>query len=337
LKLLLVETTQYAPVSPLFVEAARSTPGIELTFVDECADFAPIATSVAHRAVYRVLGRRPPRLPLFERRVLRAAAEARPDVVLIVKGAYIRPRLVRKLRQMGAALVNFSTDDPFNPAVKLPYLREAIREYDLYATPRRANVAQLQAAGARKTVVVPFGYKPSVHFVVPDDANGERRACDLLFIGGADADRVPFFRRIVELWPGVRLDLYGNYWNRDAVLSRYWRGFALGDVYRSVTRSAGFAINLVRRANRDGHVMRTFEVPACGGCLLTERTEDHARFFDEGRDALFFDTPEQLVAQARALAEDDDHRRRIALSGHDRVVRDGHTYDARLQMMLQAM
>jgi spore maturation protein CgeB len=257
--------------------------------------------------------------------------------VLVVKGPHVRPRVLRRLKQMGAVLVNFSTDDPFNPVVKFPYLREAIREYDIYATPRTANVAQLLAHGARKTQLVPFAYKPSLHFVDPADAPGVDDGCDLLFIGGADSDRVPFFRRIVELWPDVRLSLYGNYWNRDPLLARFWRGFAHGDVYRTATRRARFAINLVRRANRDGHVMRTFEVPACGGCMLAERTEDHARFFDEGRDALFFDTPESLVGQARALADDGPRRAGIAMSGHRRVVRDGHTYGNRLQAILQAV
>ena len=311
-------------------------PGVQLTFVDEREDFAPIATSITHRALYRLLARRPPRLLLFERRLLRAAAESRPDVVLVVKGTYVRPQIVRQLRQMGATLVNFSTDDPFNPSARSPYLQDAIGEYDIYATPRTANVEQLVAAGARKAVVVPFGYKPSVHFVPPDEPD-ERSGCDLLFIGGADADRFRFFRRIVELWPDVRLDLYGNYWNRDAMLSRFWRGFAHGDVYRRATRRARFAINLVRRANRDGHVMRTFEVPACGGCLLTERTDDHGRFFDEGRDALFFDSPEDLVAQASALTADDARRRVIAAAGHDRVTRERHTYRDRLDLILQAV
>jgi hypothetical protein len=335
MKLLLVETTQYAPASPLFIEAARTTPGIELSFVDEGPYFAPIAKSLAHRALYRLLARRPPRLRAFERTLLETAEQARPDVVLIVKGPYVRPRILRQLRQMGAALVNFSTDDPFNPAVTTRYLQAGIGGYDVYATPRAANVAQLQACGARKTPVVPFGYKPTVHFIDPAGTDGDR--CELLFIGGADRDRVAFFRRVVELWPGVRLDLYGNYWTRDPVLRRFARGYAYGDLYRTATRRARFAVNLVRRANRDGHVMRTFEVPACGGCMLAERTDDHARFFDEGRDALFFETPEELVRQARALVDDAGRRNEIAASGHCRVVRDGHSYGTRLATLLQAI
>jgi len=311
-------------------------PHVELSFLDDKPYFAAIDNSLLHRIVYRMLGRRPPRLFAFERALLATAEQTRPDVVLIVKGPYLRPRVLRQLRQMGAMLVNFSTDDPFSPVARYPYLRDAIAEYDVYATPRTANIPQLRAHGARKTPTVPFAYKPTVHFVDPEEPFDDAGECDLLFIGGADADRTQFFRRIVELWPDVRLHLYGNYWNRDAVLARFSRGFAYGDRYRTATRRATCTINLVRRLNRDGHVMRTFEVPACGGCMLAERTADHESFFEDGVDALFFDTPEDLVRQARMVTADPARRRAIAAAGHARVVRDRHTYRDRLETLLTA-
>jgi hypothetical protein len=335
MKLLLVETTQYAPASPLFLEAAASLPDVTVALFDERPYFAAIATSLAHRAVFRALGRRPLRLLSFERALIARAEQLRPDVILIVKGPFVRAAALRRLRRTGARLVNFSTDDPFNPLAATRYMQPAIGEYDLYATPRTANVAQLRACGARQTAVVPFGYKPTVHFADPADA-AAGEGCDLLFIGGADHDRVAFFRRVVQRWPEVRMDLYGGYWNRDAVLRRYWRGFAIGEAYRVATRQARFAVNLVRRANRDTHVMRTFEVPACGGCMLAERTADHEQFFEDGREAILFTTPDELVERARTLHADRDRRHAIAAAGRARVIRDGHTYADRLKILLQA-
>lgn len=334
MKLLLVETTQYAPSSPLFLDAARSLPGIEVAFIDEKDYFAAIDTSPAHRALFRMMGRRPPRLPAFEQAVVDRAGEFRPDVILIVKGAYVRPQLLRTLRRTGAILANFSTDDPFNPGVSSRYLHEAIREYDLYATPRRANLHELQAAGARNTAVVAFGYNPSVHFVEPEIVDEPGDDCDLLFVGGADRDRLAFFRSVAGLWPDARLALYGGYWDRDPVLRHSWRGFARGAAYRRAMRRARLVVNLVRRANRDSHVMRSFEVPACGGCMLAERTDDHERFFDDGRDAVLFDGPEDLVGHARRLAVDAPTRHHVAESGHRRIAREGHTYGHRLRQLL---
>jgi hypothetical protein len=333
-KLLLVETTQYEPTSPLFLDAALARPDTVVSFVDEKPDFARIATSLPHRAAFHLLGGRPPRLSTFERRLFEAAENACPDIILIVKGPYLRQEVLRQLKTRGAILVNFSTDDPFS-ASSSRYLRPAVPEYDIYATPRTANLEDLRAWGARKTAVVPFGYKPSVHFIERPAPPGDDD-CDVLFIGGADRDRVSFFRRVVELWPEVRLDLYGGYWDRDPVLRRFSRGFVVGRQYRTATARAKVVVNLVRRANRDGHVMRSFEVPACGGCMLAERTEDHERFFEDGTEAVFFTTPDELVQHARLLVGDAERRATIARAGHERVVRDGHTYGHRLQTLLDA-
>jgi spore maturation protein CgeB len=334
-KLLLVETTQYAPASPLFLEAALGMTGVTCAFVDEKPYFAPIATSYAHRVLFRALGRRPPRLLSFERRLMAAAEHERPDVIVTVKGEYIRPQAIRALKARGAMVATFASDDPFNTATSSRYVERAIPEYDVYATPRAAHLTQLRRAGARRVLLLPFAFKPSQHFVDEGGA-GDGPECDVAFIGGADVGRFAFFRRLIAVWPDIRLELYGGYWHRDAVLRRYARGFALGARYREVVRRALVVVNLVRRGNRDGHVMRSFELPACGGCMLAERTADHERFFVDGREAMFFSSADELVGQVRALKADRGLRDAVAAAGRARVTRDGHTYANRLTTLLDA-
>ena len=51
----------------------------------------------------------------------------------MAKGAYVFPKTLRRLRALGARLVNYATDDPFNKRNADGWLRSAIQEYDLYA------------------------------------------------------------------------------------------------------------------------------------------------------------------------------------------------------------
>ncbi len=56
-----------------------------------------------------------------------------------------------------------------------------------------------------------------------------------------------------------------------------WRGVADQDTIRSASAAARVCLCLVRRANRDGHVMRSFEAAVIGGCILAQDTADHRR------------------------------------------------------------
>ena len=287
-----------------------------------------------------MLGRRPLTYRRLNRDLLVAALRFRPDVVLIVKGAFVAPQTLQRIKEeTGAVLVNYATDDPWNPRVSTPDLVRAIPYYDLYACTKRAIMPDVQAAGCPRVIFVPFGYKPTVHYPEKPAAPEEhtRFDSDVVFIGGCDADRVPYFEALVKGLPNLRLHLYGGYWDRHSLLRRYYRGFALGRHYRHALGAAKIALNLVRRANRDGHVMRSFEIPACGAFMLAERTEEHLEWFEEGKEAAYFDSPEELVEKVRYYLSRDDERQRVAEAGHRKVTLGGNTYKDRLIQILEAV
>ena len=72
------------------------------------------------------------------------------------------------------------------------------------------------------------------------------------------------------------------------------------------------SVCLVRRANRDEHVMRTFEAPAMGACLAMEDTSEHRAIFGEhGHAVLYFSGPESLVNVCKELLESPELRRKL--------------------------
>jgi spore maturation protein CgeB len=73
---------------------------------------------------------------------------------------------------------------------------------------------------------------------------------------------------------------------------------------------------------------RNFEVPGCGGFLLTERLPRLEDYFEMGREVAVFEQSEELAEQARYWLEHDEQRRAVAEAGYRRVMAE-HTYDHR--------
>ena len=283
--------------------------------------------------LWRLAARRPARLEAFSAQMVAACHSGRWSHLLTTGLAPLRARELRQVCDIGVVRLNFLTDDPWNPAHRAPWFLEALRGYDRVFNPRRGNLADLQAHGCKGVRYLAFGYDPELHAPKADASVAEREV-DVLFAGGADADRVPYVRALVGA--GMRMALYGGYWDRHADLTSHWRGHADLATLCRVTPAAKLVLCLVRRANRDGHAMRTFEVPAMGGCMLVEDTEEHREILGaDGECAVFFRSEQELVAKARWLLAHPEERNRLSRAAHLRVTRGQNTYLDRLRTMLE--
>ncbi|MGH7931561.1 MAG: CgeB family protein [Candidatus Binataceae bacterium] len=366
-RILLFDTSAHALPWPLFLQdlehlATELPDHYAYSFVDEAAFLEP--RSIVNRALTRGLdwltinveGRRTRRLAYetaarflgyrrhavrdadLNRKLLEEARVFAPELVLVVMGFHIWPRTVAAIkRETGAVIVNYATDDPFNGRTSTRDLRAAIPLYDVYACTKMATMDDVVMAGCSNVQYLRFGFQPSVHFVDPSATAEEQKrfAADVAFVGEGDADRVPFFRALMKAIPSLNLALYGGLWELCPALRRFHRGTVRGRDFRLALGGAKIAVNLVRVQNRDDHVMRSFEGPACGAFMLNERTEEHLALFAEGREAAYFESPEELAEKVRYYLNNDSERERIRKAGHTRTITGSHTYRDRLMQILQ--
>ncbi len=335
MRILYAETTAYAPSSAHFLEALEASAARgehEFRFLDE-ANFIKSSRSIAERIADRVAGRPLSGYQQLNRALVEHAKAFSPDMILIGKGRWFTPAALEAARKVSrATLVNWATDDPFNPADNSRELLKSIPLYDLYVCTKQGIMDDVRRAGCANVAYVRFGYKPEVHFpeAPASDQERDRFACDVMFAGGCDAHRTAYFEALIRAMPAVSLRLYGTYWERVRALRPHARGVALARDYRLAVGGAKITVNLVRRANRDDHVMRTFEIPACGGFMLAERSATHEELFHEDQEAVFFGSPEEFVAKVRSYLARDEDRGGIASAGHCKITRGRHAYSDRL-------
>ena len=341
MRILLTESSCYKPLNPYFagaLEELSRTYGWEFTFVDE-ADFFPNRLSLPDRVCAKVLGDHSwRRRELFNRCLQETARTFRPHVLLIVNGKMVAPETLRAIkRDTGAILVNYATDDPYNPIVTTRYFRESVPLFDVYATPKVTLLSDLRAAECGKVVRTYFAYKSEVHFKeVPGTAEEKRRfECDVAFVGSCDIDRPKFFQALVESMPSLRLSIYGaNGWERHRFVRPYLRGSVSGRDFRLAVGGARIALNFIRHTNRDDHSERAFQLAACGAFILSERTGEQVKLFAEDREAAYFGSPAELVAKVRHYLDCDAKRASIAAAGRERLVIGNHTCKDRLLQIL---
>jgi len=283
------------------------------------------------KVCWHLFGHRPARLAAFSRKVIAVCEATRPRWVLSTGIAPVNEPAVRALGQLGIRTLNFLTDDLWNPAHRAPWAQRAIRAYDCVVSPRRANISDLSALGCRSVKYVPFGYDPRHCF--PEPEIDFRVASDVIFVGGADEERARWLGPLLS--HNIRVALYGSYWHRYPQTRGKDRGQAAPDVIRRATAAAKIALCLVRHSNRDGHVMRSIEIPAIGACMLAEDTAEHRELFGpDGESVRYFDSPAQMFERIAWLLNRPDERARLAGAAHRRVTQGNYAYVHRLAEML---
>ena len=327
MRLLIIGVNQAGHMGSYFAAAARQL-GIEHMIMD--ANAAEATGRLSQMFHWRLRGKRPARLTSFGRQVIDVCRDARPELVLTTGRAPLEVAHVKEMRALGSVVINYSTDDPWNRGLLAPYFLEALPAYDAIFTTRRANIEDFIRCGVRNVHYLAFGYDPEVHRPWPENLPAAP-PCDVMFVGGCDTDRLPLITALVD--SGLNLALFGGYWNRHGATRAYWRGMAGQDAIRSASATAKICLCLVRRANRDGHVMRSFEAAAIGGCVLAEDTEDHRELFSDA--AFYFATQRELIEQAKRLVDDAETRKRLAQRLRARLAYSDQTYANRLATMFR--
>ena len=269
--------------------------------------------------------------------LVRVVRERRPELVLVLKGLFIGPEDVRAMRAAGAFVAIINHDDFFSlnrnnwSAVQ----RAALPHYSYVLVTREVNVAEVGRLNPN-VEFFPFAYYPGIHrkLEIPEQERAQFEK-DVVFVGTWELERCRLLEHLVQTVP-ARYAIWGSHWShagKRSPLAPFIVGKnAMMDDQCKALGGAKIALAFLRRLNRDDYTQRTFEIPACGGLLLGERTARHLSFYREGVEAEFFDPqqPDELVAKVRMLLADDAKREALREAGRRALERQHHTYRDRL-------
>jgi spore maturation protein CgeB len=293
--------------------------------------------SLADRIRYRL---RLPADPAGANAALLAKAKAGCDVVWVEAAPMIRAVTLRAVKRLNprAPLVWYSEDDSMNPRHRSRWMERSFGLFDLWVTTKSFNARpeEVPSFGARRVLFVHNSFDPTVHCPV-ELTEDERRewGADVGFVGTYEAPRAASMLRLAQA--GFTVRVWGNGWS--ALAGRHpnlmVENRAVYDgLYARVISASRVNLAFLRKGNRDLQTCRTMEIPACGGFMLHEYSDEAAALFPPGRAAAFFKDDDELCRQTAQWLADPTARLAVAQAGRRHALENAHSHDQRLHAIL---
>ena len=290
----------------------------------------------SYRVIRSIQSRLQPRalLKALNSDVLLRAAEIRGlSIVWIDKGVWIFPETLLQLRKrFGAKLVHYTPDPQFFYH-RSRHLTACVPIYDLMVTTKSFELEEYQSAGAENIVLCQQSYCP-IRYESP--SKNPSWEVDIGFIGHCETH---YWRTLIRLVDVGEVGIWGQNWRNMPRLSRLSdnavRGVGLfGRDYVDALASFKISLGLLSKLIPERHTTRSFEIPAAGGFLLAERSDEHCIYFEEGVEAEFFDSTDELIDKAGFYLTNDRLRLRIAAAGRERCRDNGYDNDSVLRRIV---
>jgi spore maturation protein CgeB len=254
------------------------------------------------------------------------------DCAWIDKGVWIFPETVTFLKSTCHLLVHY-TPDPGIMFFRSRHFIESIPLYDHVVTTKDFELKLYADAGAKNVIHVPQSYCPVRY---RDPAPSSRYSADIGFIGRCEPHYV---NQINGLGALENVAIFGDQWIKPRNRKKLNIGYsAHASLWKEdyVTALASFKVSLglLSKNYPEQHTTRTFEIPAAGTFLLAERTKEHLSFFEEGIEAEFFGSTDEMLSKAKFYITNEVARKRIASKGRLRCLSSGYDTDSVMKKIL---
>lgn len=285
-----------------------------------------------------------PTVKKINRDLIKKADLSRPDIIFIYRGNLISKSTITRIKDANrfCVVVSYNNDNPFSKYYRWytwARFKKAISAYDLIFSYRPSNVEDYKRHGADKVCMLPPWFVKELNYPVDlDEREYKQYASDVVFIGHYEDDgRIELIRKLVNA--DIKVALYGPDWDKhikaDKDLCRlYPVRYLNGEEYNKALCASKIALVIYSKLNNDVYTRRCFEIPAARTLMLAKRTAEMESFYGDGKEAVFFDSGDDLVSKAKSLIENDQERQQIALNGCHRVHSSGHDVVSRAKKII---
>lgn len=256
-----------------------------------------------------------------------------PDLVIISKGLHILPESLREIKRKGIPVVNWHSDDFFNPLYLMPYSKESFSLYDMHFSSRPHLFEEYRQLGVKNIEYLEVCVDQNCFY--PINTFAGKFQCDVSFIGSWSKNRENLLKNLSTF----EVHIYGSGWYRSIVRlkgrsnMRFMNKCVYVEDFSRVVSMSKICLNILTVENRDQTNLRCFEIPACKGFQLCNQTPQLQKLFKEGEDIVLYENEKDLVEKIQYFLQHEYKRFKIAENSYN-VVMQNHTYDHRCKQLI---
>ena len=274
-------------------------------------------------------------------RLLAECEKFRPDIVLIIKGANLRAAILRRIkRRLKPLLINWFGDSLLTPGIR-PLVEQDSGVYDFFFIIDDKRALDLVRVRAAHVSTLPFACDPVFHRPAPlTDAERSLYGSPVVFVGTVIPSREPALLAVAEfglkIWGPSRNPLGTRDLGRSPLAPRWHGRSAYGEEAVKIYTASDIILDVHFLFGGEQPISnvtaRVFEVPACGGFLLTNACDQLERLYAVGREMICYRSLEELRRLTGYYLSHAEERRAIAAHAQARA-RSEHTFKRRLEEM----
>jgi spore maturation protein CgeB len=230
------------------------------------------------------------------------------------------------------------TPDPAFTFHKSAHFRQSLPLYDYTISTKSFEINHYSNYLPKERVIFASqGFNPQSHFPVSDF---HKKNNGVLFIGHHEKQREPILQKLINknipvTLAGIKWEKFAHKNSNNPNLNYLGKG-VYGAQYAEAISSHYFAWGALSKWIPELHTTRTFEIPACGTALITERNSETTRFFNED-EAIFYDSADEMIEKIKYYQNHLHDLENLTKKGTHRVYNDGRDYKSILQSMLKQM
>lgn len=251
-------------------------------------------------------------------RILEVVDKNTFNVVWIDKGLIINKNIFERFNRNGIRIIGYSPDDMNGRHNQSFDFLQSLPFYDIFYTTKSYGVSELSLLGCKNAKFVGNAFDEKTHF--PGEisvSNRKKYGGEVGFIGDYELERASSILFLAN--NGIKVRVWGTNWHK----FKHKHSNLLIENIPLMGREyaialSNFDINLcfLRKINRDLQTTRSVEIPASGGFMLAERTCEHLELFEEGKEAEFFTSNQELLEKVIFYLKNDSARVTIRNNGH---------------------